>query len=106
MTTFALSKINNNNLKIRAMKQTINVSNKAEVKAVVTSETDGGYNYFEGDIRKGNLRAHVTNCFYGNKLRIQITYWEDGKSVAVETASTCSTAKGIVSKVSKFLNVK
>lgn len=56
------------------MKQTINVSNKAEVKAVVTSETDGGYNYFEGDIRKGNLRAHVTNCFYGNKLRIQITY--------------------------------
>lgn len=35
-----------------------------------------------------------------------LKYWEDGKSVAVETASTCSTAKGIVSKVSKFLNVK
>lgn len=88
------------------MKQTINVSSKAEVVAAVTSDFDGSYNYFEGDIRKGNLRAHVTNCFYGNKLRIQITYWEDGKSVAVETASTCSTAKGIVSKVSKFLNVK
>lgn len=88
------------------MRQTINVSSKAEVKAVITSGTDGGYNYFEGDIRKGNLRAHVTYCFYGNKLRIQITYWEDGKSIAVETASTCSTAKGIVSKVSKFLNVK
>lgn len=87
------------------MKQTINVSNKAEVVAAVTSDFDGGYNYFEGDIRKGNLRAHVVNCFYGNKLRIQITYWEDGKSVAVETASTCSTAKGIVSKVSKFLDM-
>lgn len=41
------------------MKQTINVSNKAEVVAAVTSDFDGGYNYFEGDIRKGNLRAHV-----------------------------------------------
>lgn len=88
------------------MKQTINVSNKAEVVAVVTSDFDGGYNYFEGDIRKGNLRAHVINYFQGNKLRIQITYWEDGKSVAVKTPSTCSTAKGIVSKVSKFLNIK
>ena len=88
------------------MKQTINVSNKAEVVAAVTSDFDGAYNYFEGDIRKGNLRAHVVNCFHGNKLRIQITYWEDGKSVAVETASTCSTAKGIVSKVSKFLDIK
>lgn len=88
------------------MKQTVNVSNKAEVVAAVTSDFDGGYNYFEGDIRNGNRTAHVVNCFHGNKLRIQITYWEDGKSVAVETASTCSTAKGIVSKVSKFLNVK
>lgn len=88
------------------MKQTINVSNKAEVVAAVTSDFDGGYNYFEGDIRNGNRTANVVNCFHGNKLRIQITYWEDGKSVAVETASTCSTAKGIVSKVSKFLNVK
>ena len=88
------------------MKQTINVSNKAEVKAVVTNALTGNFNYFQGDIRKGNLRAHVVNCFYGNKLRIQITYWEDGKSVAVETASTCSTAKGIVSKVSKFLDIK
>lgn len=52
------------------MKQTVNVSNKAEVVATVTSDFDGGYNYFEGDIRKGNLRAHVVNCFYGNKLRI------------------------------------
>ena len=106
MTIFAPSKINNNNLKIRAMKQTVNVSNKAEVVAAVTSDFDGAYNYFEGDIRKSNLRAHVTNYFHGNKLRIQITYWEDGKSVAVDTASTCSTAKGIVSKVSKFLNIK
>lgn len=48
------------------MKQTINVSNKAEVVAAVTSDFDGGYNYFEGDIRKGNLRANVVNCFYGN----------------------------------------
>ena len=88
------------------MKQTVNVSNKAEVVAAVTSDFDGAYNYIEGDIRKGNLRACVNYRFYGNKLRIQITYWEDGKSVAVETASTCSTAKGIVSKVSKFLNIK
>ena len=28
------------------MKQTINVSNKAEVVAAVTSDFDGGYNYF------------------------------------------------------------
>ena len=46
------------------MKQTVNVSNKAEVVAAVTSDFDGGYNYFEGDIRKGNLRAHVVNCCY------------------------------------------
>lgn len=38
MTTFAPTKINNNNLKIRAMKQTINVSSKAEVVAAVTSD--------------------------------------------------------------------
>lgn len=35
------------------MKQTINVSNKAEVKAVVTNALTGNFNYFQGDIRKG-----------------------------------------------------
>lgn len=89
------------------MKQTINVSSKAEIKAAVTSQfCKGCYNYFEGDIRNGNRYARVSYYHTNNKLQIQVTYWEDGKDIAVEFASRCSSPSGLTNKVSKFLNVK
>ena len=89
------------------MKQTINVSSKAEIKAAVTSQfCKGCYNYFEGDIRNGNRYARVSYYHTNNKLHIQVTYWEDGKDKAVEFASHCSSPSGLTQKVSKFLNVK
>lgn len=89
------------------MKQTINVSSKAEIKAAVTSQfCKGCYNYFEGDIRNGNRYARVSYYHTNNKLQIQVTYWEDGKDKAVEFASRCSSPSGLTNKVSKFLNVK
>lgn len=88
------------------MKQTVNVSSKAEIKAAVISTQFGGYNYFEGDIRKNNRYARIIFFHIGKKLNIQITYWEDGKDVAVDFASHCSTGNVVVNKVSKFLNVK
>lgn len=88
------------------MRQVVNVSTKAEIKAAVVSTQFGDYNYFEGDIRKNDRYARII-CFHiGSKLNIQITYWEEGSDVAVDFASHCSTANGIVNKVSKFLNVK
>lgn len=89
------------------MKQTINVSSKAEIKAAVTSQfCKGCYNYFEGDIRNGNRYARVSYYHTNNKLQIQVTYWEDGKDKAVEFASRCSSPSGLTNKVAKFLNLK
>lgn len=89
------------------MKQTINVSSKAEIKAAVTSQfCKGCYNYFEGEIRNGNRYARVSYYHTNNKLQIQVTYWEDGKDKALDCASHCSSPSGLTQKVSKFLNVK
>ena len=88
------------------MSMEVNVSTKCEIKAVMSSPF-GGYNYFEGNVRNGNRYARVSYSFTGNnKLDILVTYWEDGKSVAVDFASHCSTVNGIANKVSKFLNVR
>ena len=84
----------------------ITPSSKSELKASLTSNFDGGYNYFKGDIRKGNKYARVNYYYTGNKLNIFITYWQDGLSNAVDYASTCGTVKGVVNKVAKFLNMK
>jgi len=85
--------------------RTKNISTKAEVKAAVTSDY-GGYNYFEGDIRNNNRYARVTYSFSGNRISIMVSYWEDNKSTAIERFSFCSSVRGLVSKVSRFLNVK
>lgn len=89
-------------------RQIINISSKKEIKEAVTSKyLKGSYNYFEGDIRKGNRYVRVSywhSC--NNKLHIQLTYWEDGKDTAVEFASNCSSVIGLTNKVGKFLNVK
>lgn len=84
----------------------ITPSSKSELKAALTSNFDGGYNYFKGDIRKGNKYARVNYYYTGNNLNILITYWQDGLSNAVDYASTCGTVKGVVSKVAKFLSIK
>ncbi len=90
------------------MKQTINVSSKAEIKAAVTSQfCKGCFNYFVGDIRNGNRYAKVS--YYhtnNNKLQIQVTYWQDGETTASESASLCSSASDLTNKVAKFLNLK
>ena len=88
------------------MKQTINVSKKAEVKAAVTNALTGNFNYFKGDIRKGNRTAHVNYLFFGNSVYILVTYSENGESVAEDEVSYCYTAKNVITKVSNFLNVK
>lgn len=85
--------------------KTITPTSKSELKTAITSSI-GGYNYFKGDIRVGNRYARLNYYFIGNKITIQVTYWEDGKDCAVECASNCTTPAGIVNKVSKFLNLK
>lgn len=90
------------------MKQTINVSSKAEVKETI-SYTSGRYNLFEGDIRKGNRSAHIGYILSQRvKLIILVTYWEDSQmsEVEVDKASGCATVNDAIDKVSKFLNVK
>lgn len=84
----------------------ITPSSKSELKAALTSNFNGGYNYFEGYIRKGNKYARVNYYCTGDKLNIHITYWQDGLANAVDYASTCGTVKGVVSKVAKFLSIK
>lgn len=89
------------------MKESLIVSSKNEIKAAVTNQLcDGCFNYFNGDIRNGNRYARVSYYHNKNKLKIKVTYWKDGNDIAVDFASLCSTASGLVNKVAKFLNVK
>lgn len=84
-------------------------SKKEIIEAVSTTEQITGqtfYNWFEGEIRNGNRYAKVSYWYDRNKCIIQVTYWQDGKDSAIETASRCSSYRGLVSKVSKFLNLK
>lgn len=85
----------------------ITPTSKKELKAALTSKLDGySYNYFKGDIRKGDRYARVHYYFTGYKITIQITYWQDGIDKAVDYASNCSTPTGVANKVAKFLNIK
>lgn len=85
--------------------EVLNPENKKELKSALTS-CFGGYNYFKGTIRKENKYVVVNYWFNGNSLVVELTYWEDGKDCAVDYASHCSSVTGVVSKVSKFLNLK
>lgn len=85
----------------------ITPTSKSELKEALTSKIDGySYNYFKGDIRKDNRYARVNYYFTGHKITIQITYWQDGESHAVDYASSCNTPTGVANKVAKFLNLK
>lgn len=88
----------------------ITPTSKKELKDAVTSTlTSTGevfYNWFQGEIRKGDRYAKVSYWYQRDKIRIQVTYWQDGKSCAIETASMCSSYKGLVSKVANFLSLK
>ena len=82
-------------------------TSKSELKTALISRLDGySYNYFKGDIRKGNRYARINYYFTGNKITIQITYWQDGISNAVDYSSKCSTPTAVVNKVAKFLDIK
>lgn len=83
----------------------LNPESKKELKSALTSCL-GGYNYFKGTIRKENKYVVVTYWFNRSSLVVELTYWEDGKDCAVDYASHCSSVTGVVSKVSKFLNLK
>lgn len=88
-------------------RQILTPTSKKEIKDALTSKFDGcSYNYFNGDIRKGNKYARLYYYFTGNKITIQITYWQDGIDYAIETASNCSTPTGVANKVAKFLDLK
>jgi type IV secretory pathway ATPase VirB11/archaellum biosynthesis ATPase len=88
-------------------RQILTPTSKKEIKDALTSKLDGrSYNYFQGEIRKGNKYVNVHYYFTGNKVTIQITYWQDGIDYAIETASNCSTPTGVANKVAKFLDLK
>nr|DAJ68435.1 MAG TPA: hypothetical protein [Caudoviricetes sp.] len=78
---------------------------KQDLKSILTSQF-GGYSYFAGNIRKEDRYVNVSYYFNGDKISIKITYWKDGKDVAVEPASLCSTSTGAINKIAKFLNLK
>lgn len=90
--------------------KTITPTSKKELKDAVTcilaSSGETFYNWFKGDIRKGDRYARVTYWYEGHNLKILITYWRDGFECAVEYASTCTSHRSLVSKVAKFLNLK
>lgn len=90
------------------MKATVITPNsKSELKNVLISPLDGySYRHFNGNIRKDNKYAHVKYYYTGNTINILITYWQDGVECPIDYASTCKTAKGAVSKISKFLGLK
>lgn len=89
------------------MESIITPTTKSELKAAITSTLDGySYNLFKGDIRKGERYARLLYYFTGNKITIQITYWQDGADHAFDYASHCSTPAGVANKVAKYLNLK
>lgn len=89
------------------MTRILTPTSKKEIKDALTSKLNGrSYNYFNGDVRKGNKYARLYFYFTGNKITIQITYWQDGIDHAIETASNCSTPTGVANKVAKFLDLK
>lgn len=87
--------------------RTLTPASRLELKETLTSKTDGySYNYFEGCIRRGDRYARLHYYFTGNKITINITYWQDGKDVAVARASNCSTPTGVANKIAMFLGLK
>lgn len=88
----------------------ITPTSKKELKDAVTTPLRGTneviYNWFEGKIHKGDRYAKVSYRYRRDKLKIEITYWQDGRNCAIETSSMCSSYKGLVNKVANFLNLK
>lgn len=63
----------------------------------------GSYNGFQGEIRYKNRYVMVKRYPLG-KIKMQISYFEDGNEGAVERISHCSSVSGAVSKIVKFLD--
>ena len=54
-------------------RQILTPTSKKEIKDALTSKLDGrSYNYFKGDIRKGDKCACLHYYFTGNKITIQL----------------------------------
>ena len=83
------------------MEKIVNVNSKQEVKEAIS--TMGSYNGFQGEIRYKNRYVMVKRYPLG-KIKMQISYFEDGKEGAVERISNCSSVSGAVSKIAKFLD--
>lgn len=77
------------------------LSSKQEVKEAISIM--GSYNGFQGEIRYKNRYVMVKRYPLG-KIKMQISYFEDGKEGAVERISNCSSVSGAVSKIAKFLD--
>ena len=86
----------------------ITLTSKAELINAVSSIyfDERIYNRFYGEIRKGERYVKVDYLNMRDKVRIEVTYWRDGTSHGIQTASHCSSYKGLVSKVANFLNLK
>lgn len=77
------------------------LSSKQEVKEAIS--TMGSYNGFQGEIRYKNRYVMVKRYPLG-KIKMQISYFEDGYDGAVERISNCSSVSGAVSKIARFLD--
>lgn len=85
----------------------ITPASKNEIKSAITSKLDGySYNYFKGEFRKADKYAAISYHFNGDKISIEITYWQDGKMNPVDYMSHCTTPSGVANKVAKFLGLK
>lgn len=80
-------------------------TSKSELKQALTSKTDGySYTYFRGEIRCGERYVKARYYFTGNKITIQIEYWQDGANRSVDY-SHCSTPNAATNKIARYLNL-
>lgn len=54
---------------------------------------------------KGDYYAMVDSYYRGNKRYHLVSYWTIAKENAIQLASNCSSERGVISKIAKFLNL-
>ena len=74
---------------------TIEVKTREDIKFNIQSEVK---------FTKDDKYVEIYSCG-GDKKYYLVTYWVIGKEGAVQLASNCSSERGVISKVAKFLNL-
>ncbi len=57
-------------------------------------------------VRKGDRYAQINSYFMGGTHYLQIIKWQDGKTCAIEPASTCKTIRGAQKAIAQFLGLQ